>query len=286
MNDSVKGRSGGRREGTISDDSVPTIKLLAKMSEILSVLAEAQSLSATQIADLVDEPRSSIYRLLRTMRALGYVERVSRGRFVLGVRLLQLGAGVRSRLSLREAALPHMWELRDETDSTVLLFVKRGERAVCVERFDGKFVRLEITDVGDHLPLHAGASPRLMLAMSSPDEIAAVLDGSPLETWTPHSPRTDDEIRQLLVEISRSGVAVSDQDLVLGVASIAAPIYDYSGALVGAMSLSGLAESMLGPRRSDSIALVKEAAEATSRDLGYKVNGVARTDRGEEPQRS
>ncbi|OBF13694.1 IclR family transcriptional regulator [Mycobacterium sp. ACS4331] len=240
------------------------------MSDTLTALAEHESLSATQISEIIREPRSSVYRLLRTMRQHGYVDRAHRGEFVLGTRLLQLGAGVAARFNLREAALPRMWELRDETDATVLLFVKRGDHAICVERFDGRYVRWEITDVGDLLPLYAGAAPRLMLALSSDEEIDRYLDEATIEAPTKHSPTSPRRVREMLAEIRTTGVAVSDQDLVIGVASIAAPIRNHAGEVVGAMSYSGLAAALLGNgNRDKSIALIKAAALATSRDLGW-----------------
>jgi DNA-binding IclR family transcriptional regulator len=250
--------------------AAPTIKVLVKMSDVLTALAEHDSLNATQIAEIVQEPRSSIYRLLRTMRQYGYVDRARRGEFILGERLLELGAGVAARFNLREAALPHMWELRDETDGTVLLYVKRGDRAICVERFDGRYVRWEIADVGDLLPLHAGAAPRLMLALSTDEEISQYLDGATLEATTKNSPVSPRQVRSLLAEIRRTGVAISDQDLVIGVASIAAPIWNHDGEVVGAMSYSGLAATLLGDgNRDKSIELIRTAALATSHDLGW-----------------
>jgi DNA-binding IclR family transcriptional regulator len=221
------------------------------MSDVLSALAEHESLNATEIAEMAGEPRSSIYRLLRTIHEYGYVDRALRGQFILGARLLELGAGVAGRSNLREAALPHMWELRDETDGTVLLFVKRGDRAVCVERFDGRHVRWKITDVGDLLPLHAGAAPRLMLALSSDEEISRYLNHVTLKATTKNSPTSPRRLRDMLGEIRTAGVAISDQDLVIGVASIAAPIWNHAGEVVGAMSYAGLAATLLSDPHLD-----------------------------------
>lgn len=240
------------------------------MGDILEALAAEAPLSAADIAERIDEPLSSVYRLLRTMRERQYVASPRRGEFQLGMRVFELGAAVSTRFSLRDAARPAMERLRAETDGTVLLFIRRGDRAVCIDRVDGRWVRLEIVDVGESLPLHTGASPRLLLAQLDDTEIDDYLDGARLEQHTQRSPATPREVRRLVEQIRHDGYAVSDQDLVLGVASIAAPVRDQSGAAIAGMSYSGLAETLLGGgQRERSIELVSRAADEASRQLGW-----------------
>jgi len=244
--------------------------VLTKAGDVLAVLAEHGPLGAAEIAERVGEPRSSVYRFLRTLRQLEYVESSRRGRFELGMRLFELGASVASRFSIRQAAREPMDHIYEETEGTVLLFVRRGDAAVCVERVDGRWVRLEIVDVGETLPLHTGASPRVLLAFAEPKEIDEYLDRARLDQHTERSPSTPRDVRALLEEIRATGFAISDQDLVPGVASIGAPIRDHEGRVVAAVSYSGLTATLLGSERERSIQLAVDAAREASRRLGWQ----------------
>jgi len=247
---------------------------MAKVGAILDALAEHDSLKAPEIAALIDEPLSSVYRLLRALKKLGYLESPRRGVFRLGLRVFELGATVGSRFDIRRAAIPPMTRLHEETGETVLLFVRRGDHAVCIERLDGRWVRLEIVDVGESLPLHTGASPRTLLAYLSDEEVDEYLENARLEQNTPRSPSTPRQVRKLLEEVRSSGYCISDQDLALGVATVAAPIRDHSGAVVAAISYSGIAETLLGGKsRQRSIRVTAEAASEASRRLGWSGEG-------------
>lgn len=248
------------------------IAVLEKVGLVLNLLAEHWELTATEIADLLDEPRSSVYRLLRALRERGYVEQPRRGVFTLGLRLFELGYAVAARFNLRDAALPAMQRVHEATEDTVLLFIERDGRAVCIERLDGRNVRLEIVDVGESLPLHSGAAPRLLLAYSNTSAIDEYLGRAHLEPLTVFSPTTAADVRGRLAEVVDHGYAVSDQDLVLGVASIAAPIRDHRGVVVAAISYSGLAATLLRDR-TVSVKLVREAAAEASRRLGWLPEG-------------
>jgi DNA-binding IclR family transcriptional regulator len=246
------------------------VQVLVKMGDVLALLAEHESMKAADIARRLGEPRSSVYRLLRTLRDLGYVDAVRRGEYTLGLRLFQLGSRVAARFSVRQAALHSMEPLHEATDATILLFIHRDERAVCIERLDGRWVRLEIVDVGESLPLHTGAAPRTLLAFEPDDVIDDYLENARLEAWTDRSPTTPRQVRELLEEIRVRGHAVSDQDLVLGVASIAAPVRDQTGAVVAAISYSDIADTLLGGgRRARNIELVTRAAHEASLRLGW-----------------
>ena len=82
-----------------------------------------------------------------------------------------------ARFDERQAALPHMEHLHDMTGETVFLCVRRGLRAVCIERIEGSHVVSLALRLGGSLPLHAGAAPRALLAGRAASGVGAVLRG-------------------------------------------------------------------------------------------------------------
>lgn len=244
------------------------LQLIAKAAGVLDELARSGPRSAAELADRLGEPRSSVYRLLGSLEAVGFVQPgPQRGTFELGVRLFQLGSVVGQRFDVRQRALPAMEALHAATSETVVLMVRRGDEAICIERIDGRFVRLVIVEIGGAMPLHAGAAPRALLAAATDDDVARCLTG-PLHRYTDDTPVDPGAIRALLAEVRRTGVSVSDGDVVPGVAAVAAPIRDHTGAVVAALSVTGPRPTILGDERTQTCDRVRSAAAEVSARLG------------------
>jgi DNA-binding IclR family transcriptional regulator len=82
-----------------------------------------------------------------------------RGLFCLGVYFMRIGGRLENRISVREAAVPQLKALLAATGATSFLCLRRGTRAVCVERFEGRDVRSLALALGESLPLYLGAAP-------------------------------------------------------------------------------------------------------------------------------
>jgi DNA-binding IclR family transcriptional regulator len=163
-----------------------------------------------------------------------------------------------------------MEELHRKTEETVVLMVPRDREAICLERIDGRYVRMVIVEIGGAMPLHTGAAPRALLAYRSPEEIDAYLAVPGLAAYTERTAVDPDAIRALLAQARARGYSTSDEDVVPGVAAIAAPVRDRTGAVVAAISVTGPRPAILGDREKHVSEHVQAAAAATSRALGFK----------------
>jgi DNA-binding IclR family transcriptional regulator len=125
--------------------------------------------------------------------------------------------------------------------------------------------------LGGSLPLHLGAGPRALLAhlpRTYWDEYLTAVELTPL---TPASPTTRPQVLELLEDTVRRGYAVSDQDVVVGIASVGAPIFDGTGQVTAAISIGGLATLVVGnPRGNLVIDLVTDGARRISEAMGYR----------------
>lgn len=256
-----------------------SVQVLTKAAAVLDRLAREQEASARQLADWLDEPRSTVYRLLANLRRLGFVEPGSRrGSYRLGLELFRLGSAVLTRFDERQAALPVMERIHEETGETVFLCVRRGLEAVCIERLDGRRVQSLALRVGGSLPLHAGAAPRVLLAYAQRDLWRDYVSATPLERLTPHTPTTAEDLVPMLEQIRRVGYAVSDEDVTVGIAALGAPIFDYRGTLRAALSISGLRSMILGAGSETIRALVIDGARDVSQALGHGTRQEALAD--------
>jgi DNA-binding IclR family transcriptional regulator len=262
----------GSNKAIIRDNPV---RSLAKAVVLLEALADEREATPRRLSELLHEPRTTVYRLLTGLQALDMVEAGSRaGTYRLGWRLLRLGSAVIERLDERQAALPVMERIHERTGETVFLCVRRGDDAVCIERLDGLRVQSLALRLGGSLPLHLGAGPRVLLAWEPRDEWDAYVERrQPLESMTERSPDTREALVDELERALEQGFAVSDEDVTPGIASLGAPVFDYTGRVRAAISIGGMRQFLLEEIRDEAVSLLVNGAREISSALGYKGDG-------------
>ena len=277
----VAGRRGslGRERANPSRSTDPErdaggLELISKAGAVMDMLEQHGEASAADLAAAIGEPLSSVYRLLQSLTATGWVDRgSSRGMYRLGLSLMTVGGLVEDHLDIREASLPSLRELVDATGVTSFLCVRRGPRAVCLERIEGYAVQSLAMLLGGSLPLYAGAAPRALLAFLPVAEQTAILSDTS-QQLRDDPPRPDD--KDILADIARiraAGYSVSDADVTPGIAALGAPVFNHRGEVQGALSLSGLRGQLLNPASVDAtIELVRLAAGKASAALGWEVS--------------
>jgi DNA-binding IclR family transcriptional regulator len=246
------------------------IRALAKAVFLLEQLAEEREATPRRLAELIDEPRTTTYRLLRSLEALDLVEAGAQaGSYRLGWKLMRLGAAVVERLDERQAALPVMERIHEHVGETVFLLVRRGLNAVCIERLEGLRVQSLALRLGGSLPLHVGAGPRALLAFEPESEWETYVDDGGL-TFMNEAAIGPKALYRELAETRERGYAVSDEDVTPGIASIGAPILDYAGEVRAALSIGGMKSLVLGDDRETFIRLLVDGARDISRSLGHE----------------
>jgi DNA-binding IclR family transcriptional regulator len=245
------------------------MEILSKADAIMRELEEHGELSVARLAESVGEPVSSTYRLITNLVAIGWVEAGSkRGLYRLGLYSMSVGGRLEDRISVREAALPSLKSLLEETAATSFLCVRRGSRAVCIERLEGRDVRSLALALGDSFPLYRGAAPLALLAYLPGSERDAVLAGFEAQRKADPSTPARSDIKRSINKIRDNGYSLSDGDVTPGIASIGAPIFNHRGELEAAISISGLRAEVI-ETSVPTIRLVQEAAANVSRSLGF-----------------
>ncbi|MGJ9413839.1 IclR family transcriptional regulator [Aeromicrobium sp. CF4.19] len=257
----------------VTHSSGDGVSVLGKVSALLEALASTERASVAELAEVLGEPRSSVHRMVRQMAELGWVESDGpRGQWGIGLQLFRLGSSAVQKMDVRKAALPHMHQIQESTGLTSLLVVRRDLEAVCIERVEGKSVQSLVLMLGGAIPLHAGAGPMSILAWSSNevrrawaahvDEVGFDARATPLRVVP-----TRRQVESDLDETRSRGYAVSDRNVSAGIGAIGAPVFDFRGDVVAAVSASGVAETVLDSELAVA-EQVREAARRTSFDLG------------------
>lgn len=244
------------------------LELISKVDAIVSALERNGEMTAAELASEFDEPLSSTYRMLQSLSRVGWVDRSPRrGRYRLGLAMMTIGGRVEDSLDIRELARPSLQALLDATNTTSFLCVRRGSRAVCIERLEGHAVRSLAMELGSSLPLYAGAAPVALLAFLPESEQELVLRDEYAMPGDPRRPASS-ELESTLAEVRRRGYAISDGDVTPGIAALGAPVFNHRHELVASISVSGLRAQVLGSRLRRNSALIVQAARAVSASLG------------------
>ena len=244
-----------------------SIQVIERMMKLLDALsAHPDPMPLKQLAAETGLHPSTAHRILNAMANSGFVEKTDVGIYHLGIRLLELGALVKSRISLRETAMYAMLELHQQTGESVNLGIRDKDQIVYVERTSSGRSSVRVVHVvGARAPLHTTAIGKLFLAEESAEQLRAYAKRTGLRGSTPASVTELAALEKELDAIRQRGIAFDIEESETGVRCIAAGVYNDTGKLVAGVSLSTPTERF----NREWAPLVLDTATAVSRAPGY-----------------
>jgi DNA-binding IclR family transcriptional regulator len=252
-------------EGAKSPNSIQVIERMMSLLDALAAAPEPASLK--HLAQATDLHPSTAHRILGAMTSARFVERQEAGTYGLGIRLLELGNLVKSRINLREVALPFMQRLHETIGEAVNLGIRHDDEIIYIERTSsGRSLVRVVYLVGGRAPLHLTSVGKLFLAADGPQKIKEYAKRTGLPGKTPHSLNTLSNLEKELDKIRRHDIAYDNEEAELGLKCVAAPIRDDEAHLVAGLSVSAPADR----HDPDWVTLVKRTADDISHALGYK----------------
>lgn len=202
-------------------------------------------MTLTEVAARTDLTRATARRFLHTLLELGYV-RTDGKTFALTARVLQLGYAYLSGLSLPQLAQPHLEELSLKLGESTSAAVLDGTDIAYVARVATRRIMNVGITVGTRFPAHATSMGRVLLAALSPLELKAYLALAEVRPLTPRALGTPKELLAVLDTVRAQGWCLLDQELELGLMSIAAPVFHGPAKVVAAVNVSLQAQSVTG----------------------------------------
>lgn len=256
------GKVEARAEG---EEPKYSVQVLIDAAAILSTFGPRNTpLGIAEISKMVGVGRSKVHRLLDTLRFLGFVEQdqVSR-KYRLGLRTFEIAAAAASRFDLGPAARQALQELVWATGETVNVGVLQGSEVLYVDSVRGFGpLRLEV-ELGTRAPATGTAMGKAILAFEAPERVERVLAG-PIPAVTRNSITDPHRLREELNRTRELGYALDDEESFSGIRCVAVPIFDYSGAPIAAIAVSGPAGRLPMSKLLDLVEPLRQAAERIS----------------------
>ena len=245
---------------------------LCKAFEILGCFTpETPVLRVVDITRKVDMTQSNVSRLVNTMVACGYLERLEdSGYFQLGKQIITLSSVALNHSEIRRQALPELFRLEQLYESGANLAVLHEDRMYYLAHVDSRTSPRMYTMVGYTNPLHCTAIGKILLSAMKDAEISTLLQRTGMEILTGKTLCSLETVMEQIKEIRVKGYATEYGERAPGSACIAAPVRNRTGKTVAAISLSGkYCGAPMREREQEAAQTVMEAAALISHKLGW-----------------
>jgi DNA-binding IclR family transcriptional regulator len=272
-----------------SDHAAPRYQIRSvqrALTLLRTFLAHDSELSASLLSQETGLDPSTVFRLLVTLEAQGFVEvDPTTGKYRPGVVLLELGSRFLKNNDLRSRSIGHLERLRDRFGETVHLTVLDGNEVVYLEKLAGLHpIGFMSSRVGDRNPAHCTGVGKALLAYLPDEELSRRYPNGRLKRYTAHTLTSLKALRAELKSVRTLGYAVDREEHEEGVKCVAVATFDHQG-IASAVSISGPVDRMEAHLADDElIPALMDAARQISTQMGWG-RGVDQLQAVERPPR-
>lgn len=254
--------------------------VVAAVGRALGILENVDSgvrgTGITELSRRLGLGKSTVHRLCATLEHHGYLTRdPGTGRYRLSLRVFQIGSHALDALDLPSRAMPALEALGAATAETVHLAVLDGAEVIFIGKVESPRPLRLYSQVGRRCPAHCTAVGKVLLAHAG-GERRALAAARTLKRYTPKTITSAAALERELDEVRRRGYAADEEEFEEGIRCIAAPVHDYRGRVVAALSVSVPAGRLPRQRAASLVDQVLAAARQVSEALGHP----APSDRG------
>jgi IclR family transcriptional regulator, pca regulon regulatory protein len=249
----------------VATERAQSLRSLERGIAVIQVFSrEHPALTLSEVARLTSTTRATARRILLTLEKLGHVHCDGK-HFSLTPRVLSLGWAYLASLNLPELATPLMEDLVEQTKESCSMSTLDPPEIVYVARVPTRRIMTVALGVGARLPAHATSMGRVLLAGLDDAGLDRFLEETTLERYTESTITDPHALRAAVLETRESGWAIVDQELEIGLRSVAAPVRTAAGATVAAVNVSAAALRVsLEEFRERFLPALRETAAAIS----------------------
>lgn len=218
---------------------VDSVKSAGRFADILEFVADsAESPTFAEIAAGLSVPKSSLFHLLATLTARGYLQQAEeRNGYQLGPSVSRLASRMQRPASYANRAQPVLKELAAASNETCSYYELHDDEVEVVRTQSGQQPLTYRLQLGDRAPLYCVSAGKILLAYLSNEKIQAYLARTQLRAFTPNTLKSSRAVTRELQEVRRTGFAYSREEYALGVVGIATSVHS-RGRVVGALSVA------------------------------------------------
>jgi IclR family transcriptional regulator, KDG regulon repressor len=238
-----------------------TTRAVERSLDVLLCFLQRSTLSLTEISEITQLHKSTVYRLLATLTEKGFLQRdPETEKYRLGRRIWELSLKLDASDDPAVLFLAEMERLRDKIEETVSLYVRDGAERIRIQAAESQQAIRRVAPVGVRLPVIVGASGKVLMAYSEQATVEPFIQAA---DWANEAER-EQYIAQL-AKIVQSGFAISVEEREKGTAAIAVPVLDRGQKLIAALAISGPVQRMEHAQMQQILPEVQAAAARMGR---------------------
>ena len=222
-----------------------------------------------EVANSVSQPPSTTLRFLNTLMDFGYADQDPNNlHYFLTMKFCKIGSLISRQIKMREVVRPFLEKLSQKFGESTCLAICQEDRVVYIDVVDGPDHILQaLQRIGKIAPLHCTGVGKCLL-LEYPEPMIARLSGKGLSSLTKNTITSENELKAELTKVRKQGYSEDNEECELGVRCVAAPIRDYSGRIVAAISSTGPTHRIASEKLKQIRAELPVAAAEISRRLG------------------
>jgi DNA-binding IclR family transcriptional regulator len=246
------------------------LQTLQKASEVLALYdRDHTEWGVREVAEKLKIAKSSAFDLLSSLAQIGFLNKTEDSRYRLGWRLVMMSETLLATTELRQEARPVLEELAAQYKETIHLAVLDDTKVVYADKLEGQqAVRVELTSLGTRLYPHCSALGKVLLAYIPEEEVRRIVQQAGLPRMTANTITDEEELQQSLAKIRKQGYAYDLEEILPDLCCVGAPIYNYSGQVIAAVSMSIPAYRFRRAQKEYRDAIVR-TAKIISERLGF-----------------
>ena len=213
------------------------VKSVLKALDIMEVLDEEADLGVSEIARRLDMEKSTVYRLINSLKLRGYVQQnPDNNRYSNGFRLFEMGNNVVKNMGLRKQVFPFLKELSQRTGEAVNFAIRDGKYVVYLDKIESNATIKVDLIVGKKMPMYCTGLGKVLLAFVPAEKVMELLADDVFEHFTPNTHKDLSSLMTDLAQIREQGYGWDNEEYMEGLVCIAAPVYGIEGQIVAALS--------------------------------------------------
>ncbi|WP_181348105.1 IclR family transcriptional regulator [Thalassobacillus sp. CUG 92003] len=248
------------------------IQSVERALKILDLFNEYETeLKITEISNRMHLSKSTVHSLLKTLNEYGYIEKVSEnGKYRLGMKLFERGNFVIYNLDIRSVAKKYLWELSRKTGHTLHLVILEEKEGVYIDKVEGSSGNVQYSRIGRRAPIHSSGVGKALIAFRDQEEINDILADYVFEKQTSNTLTNKQDFLEELRKIKERGYAIDREENEPGISCLAFPIYNHTGDVTAAFSLSMPTPQLNSEQFESLVPLMNETAQKISKEMGYQ----------------
>lgn len=220
------------------------VQTIERVSMILDLVSKSsQGITIRDLSEALKLPKGTVHRLLLSLSYFGYIKQdLNTKKYLLGLKLLELGNLIINQLDLRKLAEPLLKDLANRTKETVHMVIIDNNEVVYIDKIETEENTggLKMSSrIGSRNLAHSCAVGKVMLSYFSDEEVDNLIKEKGLPKKTTRTITNLSQLKEQLAIVKKQGFALDDEENEEGIRCIAAPIFDNKGKTISAISVSG-----------------------------------------------